>query len=109
MPIASEMTGLRQFWHDSPPLVVILFGLALVGVWYRTSPNALSYLFLDAGILVFLAGVALEILWLTWLRSRMRSRRHLRRVHDCANNRRAALRGYFWSVNGSLRQADHSR
>jgi len=70
MPIASEMTSLRQFWRNSPPFVVILFGLALMGVWYRTNANALSYLFLDAGILAILGGVALEILWLTWLRSK---------------------------------------
>ena len=70
MPIAGEMTSLRQFWHDSPPFVLTLFGLALMGIWYRTRPDPLSYLFLDAGILVILAGVASEILWVTRLKSK---------------------------------------
>ena len=59
MPIAREGCILRQFWHESPPLVTMAFGLALMLLWLRASSSALSYLVLDAGVVVFLAGVIL--------------------------------------------------
>lgn len=61
--VSSHMlTILIRFWHDNPPLAIVIFGIAFTVAWYANASGRFSSASLYLGPVLLVAGLAWEVL-----------------------------------------------